>query len=98
MSRVVLPELGGAEEAEDFFEALGVPFDPRVVASHRTPLLRLFGRAVAELDLAPRPGDEEALRALLRRALREAHDAVAAGVRVRTPPPAAALVQLRRPG
>jgi hypothetical protein len=92
-----LPELGSAERAEDFFEALGVPYDRAVVAVHRTRILRLLGVAVARLE-GPGPVLEEPVRrAALRDTLREVHEQAARG-----PSPAPhlrvpALVQLRRP-
>ena len=45
MTGAPLPELGEVERAEDFFEALGVSYDRRVVSAHRTQILRLFGKA-----------------------------------------------------
>ncbi|SBW24764.1 MULTISPECIES: nitrogenase-stabilizing/protective protein NifW [Protofrankia] len=36
--------------AEDYFQALDVPFDPRVVAVNRLHILRHFSPAVARID------------------------------------------------
>lgn len=98
MTRPVLPELGAAEQAEDFFVALGVAFDRRLVEVHRTQILRLFGNALAALEASAPFLGEEGLRATLRGALRDAHDAVAAGVRAPAPVRAGQVVQLRRRG
>ncbi|WP_242343318.1 nitrogenase-stabilizing/protective protein NifW [Anaeromyxobacter terrae] len=71
--RPALPELQDLEAAEDFFAALGVPFDPRVLAVSRLHVLRRFGLAM-EASLRERPGASEGeRRAELRAALREAH-------------------------
>jgi nitrogenase-stabilizing/protective protein len=70
----ILPELAGLDDAEQIFEALGVPYDPRVLAAHRLHVLRRFGLAV-ETFLAERPlASESERRAAIRRALRESHD------------------------
>jgi Nitrogen fixation protein NifW len=80
----MLPELHACEEAEDFFRALGVPFEPRVLEAHRVPILRRFGDAL--LAISDRhPGEEERiLRGFVRAALREAY----AGERDGVPPAA----------
>lgn len=73
-----LPELAEAREAEDFFEALGVAWDPGVLRTCRLQVLHRFGAAAAALaggGSATPPVRREALR----RALREAHDAFASG-------------------
>lgn len=96
MTGAPLPELGAAEQAEDFFEALGVPYDRRIVSAHRTQILRLFGKVVGALEATAPFLGEEGVRAALRGALRDAHDAVASGVRA---PPLARtgqVVVLRR--
>lgn len=71
----MIPELHACEEAEDFFEALHVPFDPPVLSTHRVPILRRFGEML--VDIADRhPGAEDAtLRRLVRAALQEAYHA-----------------------
>jgi nitrogenase-stabilizing/protective protein len=91
-----LPELGQVERAEDFFEALDVPYDREVVTVHRTQILRLFGAAVAALEASMPFLGEAALRATLRGALREAHDHLAAGGRPALPLRGGDVVQLRR--
>lgn len=66
-------ELAGAREAEDFFEALGVPFEPRVLARHRLQVMKVFGLALeAWLGENPEAG-APARRAAAAGALREAH-------------------------
>jgi nitrogenase-stabilizing/protective protein len=84
----MLPELNACEEAEDFFQALGVPFEPRVLEAHRLPILRRFGDAL--LALADRhPGErDDILRGFVRAALREAYASERDGV-----PPAQARAQ-----
>jgi nitrogenase-stabilizing/protective protein len=68
-----LPELAGLESAEDFFAALGVPFDPLVLAVSRLHIMKRFGLAMKAF-LRERPGASESeRRAALRAALREAH-------------------------
>jgi len=91
-----LPELGEVERAEDFFEALGVAYDRRVLSAHRTQILRLFGKAVTALEATAPFLGEEGMRATLRGALRDAHDAVAAGARAPSPERGAQVVVLRR--
>ena len=72
-----IAELAGAREAEDFFEALGVPFDPRVLARHRLQVMKVFGLALdAWLDANP-GADAPTRRAAATGALREAHLAFA---------------------
>ena len=94
-----LAELAGLAEAEDFFGALGVRYDPRVLASHRLQVLRRFGVAV-EAFLRERPGASPSeRRAALRAALHEAHDACAGGGAGGTfSPRGAGLVRLGRRG
>jgi nitrogenase-stabilizing/protective protein len=68
-----LSELEGLESAEDFFAALGVPFDFRVLAVSRLHVMKRFGVAM-EAFLRERPGASETeKRAALRGALRDAH-------------------------
>ncbi|HEY6098559.1 MAG TPA: nitrogenase-stabilizing/protective protein NifW [Anaeromyxobacter sp.] len=70
----LLPELAGLEDAEQIFEALGVPYDPRVLAPYRLHVLRRFGLCV-EAFLAERPlASESERRAALRQALRDSHE------------------------
>ncbi|WP_242355312.1 MULTISPECIES: nitrogenase-stabilizing/protective protein NifW [Anaeromyxobacter] len=68
-----LPELEGLESAEDFFAALGVPFDSRVLAVSRLHLMRRFGLAMQAFLLERPAASEGERRAALRAALREAH-------------------------
>lgn len=76
-ARAELPELEGAREAEDFFEALDVPFDPRVLAAHRLQVMKVFGLALESwLAVNPAAGPP-ARRAAAAGALREAHLAFA---------------------
>lgn len=71
----LLPELAGLDEAEQIFEALGVPYDPRILGAYRLHVLRRFGLCV-EAFLAERPlATESERRAALRGALRESHEA-----------------------
>ena len=96
MTGAPLPELGQVERAEDFFEALGVSYDRRVVTVHRTQILRLFGAAVAALEASIPFLGEAALRATLRGALRDAHDHLASGQGPGLPLRGGDIVQLRR--
>ncbi len=73
----VLPELAGAREAEDFFEALGVAFDPRVLAGRRLQVMKIFGLALEAWLTANPASDPRARRAAAAGALREAHQAFA---------------------
>ena len=98
MSAAPLPELAGLSEAEEFFDALGVRHDPRVLDAHRLHVLKAFGLAV-ESWLTANPGADVAeRRAAVARALREAHDVFAeAGRAAERPNPfSPGLVQLRR--
>ena len=48
------PELAGLSEAEEFFEALEIPYQPRVLAAHRLHVMKGFGLAAgAWLDANP---------------------------------------------
>jgi hypothetical protein len=96
MTGAPLPELGQVERAEDFFEALGVSYDRRIVTVHRTQILRLFGAAVAALEASIPFLGEAALRATLRGALRDAHDHLASGERQPLPLRGGDIVHLRR--
>ncbi len=68
-----LPELDGLESAEDFFAALRVPFDARVLAVSRLHVMRRFGRALEALLRDARGASEAERREALRGALRDAH-------------------------
>lgn len=91
-----LPELAGLTEAEEFFEALGVPYEPRVLAAHRLPLLKVFGMALSAWVDANAGAEPAARRAAAARALREAHAAFADEPRAPPNPFAPGLVQLGR--
>ena len=52
-----LPELAGLGEAEDFFEALGVPYRPEVLATLRLRVMKRFGLSLGELRQAGLPAD-----------------------------------------
>ena len=80
-----IAELAGAREAEDFFEALGVPFEPRVLARHRLQVMKIFGLAL-QAWMGENPGADAATRrAAATGALREAHLAFAEEVRPAPP-------------
>ena len=68
-----LPELDGLESAEDFFAALGVSFDPHVLAVSRLHVMRRFGVAMEALLRDLHGASEAETREALRAALREAH-------------------------
>jgi nitrogenase-stabilizing/protective protein len=70
----LLPELSGATDAEEIFDALRVRYDPGILAACRLHVLRRFGLC-AEAFLAAHPrATEGERRAALRGALRESHD------------------------
>ncbi len=70
----LLPELAGLSDAEEIFEALGVPYDARILRAYRLHVMRRFGICV-EAFLAERPmASEGERRAALRTALKQAHD------------------------
>lgn len=93
-----IPELAGLTEAEEWFEALGVAFDPRVLDAHRLHVVKSFGLAAQSwLDANP-AAEAGARRAALARALRAAYDVFAEeGTAPRQNPFAPGLVQLGRP-
>ncbi|HET8539433.1 MAG TPA: nitrogenase-stabilizing/protective protein NifW [Anaeromyxobacter sp.] len=97
MNRPAPSELAGLSEAEEFFEALGVPFEPRVLDAHRLHVMKAFGLAI-ESWLATNPdADADARRRALAGALREAHAAFAEEEGPRACNPfAPGLVRLRR--
>ena len=68
---MAFPDLTGLDSAEDFFEALGVPYDRRVLDVYRLHVLRRFGLEREAIDQEGALGDEERLgryRAALGRA------------------------------
>ncbi len=82
----MLPELQGCEEAEDFFEALSVPFDPKALDGRRVVVLRRFGELLVDaIDRHPGAGNDD-LRAIARAALQEALAAARGGADARPPP------------
>ncbi len=96
---IPIAELASLTEAEEFFDVLGVPCEPRVLAAHRLHILKVFGMALTSW-LDANPGAEPAARrAAAARALREAHAAFADDERApeRANPFAPGLVQLGRP-
>ena len=78
MTGAPLPELAGLAEAEEFFEALGVRYQARVLAAHRLQVLRVFRLAVESWDAAHPSAGEAARRAAVARALQAAHEVYAA--------------------
>lgn len=82
-------------EAEEWFEALGVPFDPAALATVRLAVLRRFGLELQAIAAAPGQADAARLDAA-RGALATAYATALArqrrGAVYRGP-----LVQLRRP-
>jgi len=63
------PALAGCRDAEDWFAALRVAYDPRVLAVGRLHVRRLFGRELEAIDrsdpVAVRNALERAYRALV---------------------------------
>jgi hypothetical protein len=94
-----VPELEGLSEAEEFFEALGVSFDPEVLGRHRLRIVKLFGLALGSWLEANQGATAAERRSAAARALREAHEAFdddEDDVRWRPNPFAPGLVQLGR--
>jgi hypothetical protein len=94
-----LAGLAGLSEAEEFFGALGVAFEPRVLDAHRLHIMKGFGLALAAwLEANPEATESERWQAAAG-ALRAAHDVWAEGSpeRKRRNPFAPGLVQLGRP-
>ena len=60
--------------AEDFFQYLGVPYDPRAVAVKRLHILKSFNEGLAKLDTAG--FDDAALRDAYAGALTDAYTAL----------------------
>lgn len=89
-------DLAGLSEAEDFFEALDVPYEPRVLAAHRLHVMKVYGLAVQAWLAANPAAGAAARRAAMARALREAHAAFADEAAPRRNPYAPGLVTLRR--
>jgi hypothetical protein len=81
----MIPELHACQEAEDFFDALGVAFEPRVLEAHRLPILRRFGDLLVEIADRHPGADDARLRSLARAALEEAYHAERLGRRAAGP-------------
>jgi nitrogenase-stabilizing/protective protein len=71
----VIPELHACEEAEDYFAALQVSFEPPVLSAHRIPILKRFGDLLVEIVDRHPGADDGTLRSLARAALQEAYHA-----------------------
>lgn len=71
-----LEQLQSLSSAEDFFEFLGVPFDPGIVRVARLHIMRRMGQYLRGSDIegALEAADGEALFALCRDHLQQAHD------------------------
>jgi len=91
-----LPELAGLSEAEEFFEALGVRYDPRVLDAHRLHVVKAFALAVESWLALNAEAGPAARRAAIAGALRAAHDVFAEEDAPRCNPFAPGLVQLGR--
>lgn len=70
------PELVGLVEAEDFFEALQVPYQPASLGPVRLRVMKQFGMKLRSLTANGLPEDPDGRRVLARTALKEAHDLV----------------------
>lgn len=70
-----LAEFRRACSAEDYFQALDVPYEPRVVAVNRLHILRLLAQRIAGLDATSPEPTPEALVFAYRTSLVEAHEA-----------------------
>ncbi len=99
MSDRILPELAGLSDAEEFFDALEVRYEPRILDAHRLAILKTFGLAV-EAWLATNPEAGPAVRRkAIASALEQAYGVFAEEERAaeRRSPFAPRLVQLGRP-
>jgi nitrogenase-stabilizing/protective protein len=93
------PGLAGLSDAEEFFGALGVPYDPRVLDAHRLHVMKTFGLALGSwLEANPEAAEPERWQAAAG-ALRAAYEAFAeeGPAARRRNPFAPGLVQLGRP-
>jgi nitrogenase-stabilizing/protective protein len=63
-------------DAEDYFRALDVDYDPRVLAVGRLHVLRLFGQELERIDAASPQPDPAARQRLYRAALEQAYQAI----------------------
>jgi len=73
---MAFPNLRELEQAEEYFEALEVPYERRVLDVYRLHVLRRFGLEREAIDREGGLGDGERLRRY-REALARAHDAYA---------------------
>jgi len=99
MSDPIPPELAGLSDAEEFFDALEVRYEPRILDVHRLAILKTFGLAV-EAWLATNPeAGAAARRKAIASALEQAYGVFAEEERAagRPSPFAPRLVQLGRP-
>jgi hypothetical protein len=76
----MLPELHACEEAEDFFRALEVDFEPEVLAPLRLAILRRFGELLVEINDRHPGADVARLRVMARAGLQEIYAAARMGV------------------
>lgn len=80
-------DLGGLERAEEFLDFFGLAYDPHVLEANRLPILKAFGREVAEIEARrPAPGEHEKLD-LYARALERAYARFASPSREAARPP-----------
>lgn len=72
----LLDDLQSLSSAEDFFDFLGVPFDPQVVHVSRLHIMRRMGQYLrgSEVEGALAQADDAALLALCRDHLAQAYD------------------------
>ena len=92
----MVPELANLFEAEEFFEALEQPYDPRVLDAHRLQIMKVFGLALESWLRSNPQADARERRDAAARALREAHDVYAEeDERAGASPFSPGLVQLR---
>ncbi len=68
----LLDRLRALSAAEEFFELLEVPYDPRLVSVNRLHIMKKFSLGLARLRVDEAPEAEQV--DLARQALREAHD------------------------
>ncbi len=98
MSEAPPPELAGLSEAEEFFDALGLRYERKVLDAHRLHILKVFGLAVESWLAANPDADAAERRKAFASALQQAHDVFAEEERAaqRCNPFAPGLVTLGR--
>jgi len=74
---MILDTLAKLSSAEQFFDTLGVPYDPRVIGNSRLHILKRFRDLIRTTDIEGL-GDDETT-AVCRAALIQAHDDFAEG-------------------